>query len=99
MLSHILGGNLTRNPALQLHHIKGLSTESVDLLTAILRELFNRIGHGKKKTGGGVEQETGRGMGKGRGRKPCVLEELYNDSCVAVLARSVQCSLSWRSSI
>jgi hypothetical protein len=65
-----------------VHHTKGLSTESVDLLTAILKEIFNRTNKGKK-TAGMRERDRERG----REQKPCLLEELYNDSCVAVLAR------------
>ena len=63
-----------------MHHTKGLSAESVDLLTAILKEIFNRTGNGKKSA-------SVRERERGREKKPCLLEELYNDVCVAVLAR------------
>jgi hypothetical protein len=84
VLSHILNGNLTRSPTQQVHHTKGLSAESVDLLTAILKEIFSRTNNGKKSAGMRERERV-----RGREQKLCLLEELYNDSCVVVLARSV----------
>ena len=83
MLSYILIGNLSNKSAQKVSTEKGLCAESVQLLTQILTEIYNRIKSGKKYK----RDATLSTSNSAEGRESNILENLYNDACIAVLAR------------
>lgn len=83
MLSYILIGNLSIKSTQKVSAEKGLCAESVQLLTLILTEIYNRIKSGKKYK----RDATLSSPSNAEGKESSILENLYNDACIAVLAR------------
>ena len=82
VLSHILSGNMSDQSTQQLAIVpKGLSKESVEMLTYILTEIYNRNSSSKKDISKDLVS------GKEETKKINLLEILYKDACVSVLSR------------
>ena len=82
MLGYILIGNLSIKSSQKSQTEKGLCAESVQLLTLILTEIHNRIKSGKKYKRDTIASSSNSVAGENG-----ILENLYNDACIAVLAR------------
>ena len=82
VLGYILIGNLSIKSSQKASTEKGLCAESVQLLTLILTEIHHRIKTGKK-----YQRETIASSSNADVAESSILENLYNDACIAVLAR------------
>ena len=79
-MSHILNGSMTEENIQKTQTAKGVSKESVDLTICILTEIWKRKCLRKV-----AAEEQGENKGEEKGIN--LLENVYRDTCLAVIAR------------